>query len=159
MGVQHNFYSLFLPKAAQSTTRLTEAELRGAAATTQEQEEWVQLDNNLKYVLIITTVGAAATLCRQFQHEISKENTKEKEKENIKARKAKRATKEKVTEATVNTKRETTPHSQQKEKERLDKECLSKDNMTREKESPTASQQDKEKDKSFATNVDNQATQ
>ena len=28
MGVQHNFYSLFLPRAAQSTTRLTEAELR-----------------------------------------------------------------------------------------------------------------------------------
>ena len=57
----------------KSTTRLTEAELRGAAATTQEQEEWVQLDNNLKYVLIITTVGAAATLCRQFQHEIGLE--------------------------------------------------------------------------------------
>ena len=73
MGVQHHFYSLFLPRAAQSTTRLTEAELRGAAATTQEQEEWVQLDNNLKYVLIITTVGAAATLCRQFQHEIGLE--------------------------------------------------------------------------------------
>ena len=73
MGVQHNFYSLFLPRAAQSTTRLTEAELRGAAATTQEQEEWIQLDNNLKYVLIITTIGAAATLCRQFQHEIGLE--------------------------------------------------------------------------------------
>jgi len=29
MGVQHNFYTLFLPRAAQSTTRLTEAELRG----------------------------------------------------------------------------------------------------------------------------------
>ena len=66
MGVQHNFYSLFLPRAAQSTTRLTEAELRGANATTQEQEEWVQLDHNLKYVLIITTTGAAATLCSQF---------------------------------------------------------------------------------------------
>ena len=73
MGVQHNFYSLFLPRAAQSTTRLTEAELRGAAATTQEQEEWVQLDHNLKYVLIITTTAAAATLCRQYQHEIGLE--------------------------------------------------------------------------------------
>ena len=68
MGVQRNFYSLFLPRAAQSTTRLTEAELRGAAATTQEQEEWVQLDHNLKHVLIITTTAAAATLCRQYQH-------------------------------------------------------------------------------------------
>ena len=70
MGVQHNFFSLFLPRAAQSTTRLKEAELRGAAATTQEQEEWVQLDHNLKYALIITTTAAAATLCRQYQHEI-----------------------------------------------------------------------------------------
>ena len=73
MGVKHNFYSLFLSRAAQSTTRLTEAELRGAAATTQEQEEWVQLDHNLKYVLIITTTAAAATLCRQYQHEIGLE--------------------------------------------------------------------------------------
>ena len=73
MGVQHNLDSLFLPRAAQSTTRLTEAELRGAAATTQEQEEWVQLDHNLKYVLIITTTAAAATLCRQYQHEIGLE--------------------------------------------------------------------------------------
>ena len=89
---------------------------------------------------------------------VSKESTKEKEKENIKARKAKRATKEKVTEATVNINRETTPHSQQKEKENLDKECLSKDNMTKEKESPTVSQQDKEKDILYATSVDNRVT-
>ena len=72
MGVQHNL-TLFLPRAATSTTRLTEAELRGAAATTQEQEESVQLDHSLKYVLIITTTAAAATLCRQHQHEIGLE--------------------------------------------------------------------------------------
>jgi len=72
MGVQRNL-TLFLPRAAASRTRLTEAELRGAAATTQEQEESVQLDHNLKYVLIITTTAAAATLCRQHHHEIGLE--------------------------------------------------------------------------------------
>ena len=72
MGVQHNFFSRFLPKA-QSPTRLTEAELRGAAASQQEIDEWLQLDHNLKYVLIITTTAAAATLCRQYQHEIGLE--------------------------------------------------------------------------------------
>ena len=97
---------------------------------------------------------------RQWTWEQSaKENTKEKEEENTKARKARRATKEKVTGATVNINKEITIHSQQKEKERLDKECLSKVNMTKEKESHTASQQDKEKDISFVTSVDNQATQ
>ena len=44
-----------------------------AAATAQEQEEWVQLDHNLKHVLIITTTAAAATLCKQYQHEIGLE--------------------------------------------------------------------------------------
>ena len=81
------------------------------------------------------------------------------EKENTKARKARRATKEKVTGATVNINTETAVHTQQKEKEKLDKECLPKDNMIKEKESHTASQQDKEKDISFVTSVDNQATQ
>ncbi len=48
MGVQHNFYTQFLPRAASSTARLTEAELRGAAASQQEAEAWIQLDHNLK---------------------------------------------------------------------------------------------------------------
>ena len=73
MGVQHNFYSQFLPRAIQSTTRLTAADLTGAAANQQEADDWIQLDHNLKYVLIITTTAAAATLCRQYQHEIGLE--------------------------------------------------------------------------------------
>ena len=73
MGVQHNFYSQFLPRAIQSTTRLTAADLTGAAANQQEADEWLQLDHNLKYVLVITTTAAAATLCRQYQHEIGLE--------------------------------------------------------------------------------------
>ena len=39
MGVQHNFYTQFPPRAASSTTRLTEAELRGAAASQQEADD------------------------------------------------------------------------------------------------------------------------
>ena len=73
MGVQHNFYTQFLPRAPASTTRHTEAELRRAAATTQEAEEWVQLDHNLKYVLVVTKTAAEATLCRQYQHEVGLE--------------------------------------------------------------------------------------
>ena len=52
IGVQHKFCSQFLPRAAQSPTRLAEAELRGAAASQQEVDEWLQLDRNLKYLLI-----------------------------------------------------------------------------------------------------------
>ena len=73
MGVQHNFYTQFLPRAAQSTTILTAADLTGAAASQQEADDWIQLDHNLKYVLIVTTTAAAATLCRQYQHEIGLE--------------------------------------------------------------------------------------
>ena len=73
MGVQHNFYSQFLPRTAQPTARLTAADLTGAAADQQEADDWIQLDHNLKYVLIVTTTAAAATLCRQYQHEIGLE--------------------------------------------------------------------------------------
>ncbi len=72
MGVQHNFTQV-PSRAAASTTQLTEAELRRATATTQEAKKWIQLDHNLKYMLIVTTTAAAATLCRQHQHEIGLE--------------------------------------------------------------------------------------
>ena len=64
MGVQHNFYTQFLSRAAQSPTRLTEAELRGAAASQQEVDEWLQLDRNLKYVLI-NSCSSHTTIKRQ----------------------------------------------------------------------------------------------
>lgn len=66
-------YTQFLPRAAASTTRLAEAELKGAAATQQEAEKWIQLDHNLNHVLIVTATAAAATLCTQHQHEIGLE--------------------------------------------------------------------------------------
>ena len=73
MGVQHNFYTEFLPRATRTTARLTAADLTGAAASQQEADDWIQLVHNLKYVLIETTTAAAATLCRQYQHEIGLE--------------------------------------------------------------------------------------
>ena len=41
--------------------------------TTEKAERWAQLDNNLKYILVNVTTGAAATVCRQYQHEMGLE--------------------------------------------------------------------------------------
>ena len=55
--------------AEQSAQQLAEAHLRAAGAA----DARVQLDQSLKYVLINLTQGAAATVCRQHQHEIGLE--------------------------------------------------------------------------------------
>ena len=52
---------------------LTDTELMAAAATQQEGERWQQLVSDLKYILISTTTGSAATVCRQHQHEMGLE--------------------------------------------------------------------------------------
>ena len=52
MGVQHEVYPRFLERAEQAgATQLTQQLIRDAASTLEEAEEWVQLDNNLKYIL------------------------------------------------------------------------------------------------------------
>ena len=73
MGLMDSFYPNMLRRAATTTQRLTEADLRGAAQTLEEADRWVQLDNNLKYILVNVTTGAAATVCRQHQHEMGLE--------------------------------------------------------------------------------------
>ena len=73
MGLMDPFYPNILRRAATSTQRLTEADLRGAAQNMEEADRWVQLDNNLKYILLNVTTGAAATVCRQYQHEMGLE--------------------------------------------------------------------------------------
>ena len=73
MGLMDPFYPNILRRAATSTQRLTEADLRGAAQNMEEADRWVQLDNNLKYILVNVTTGAAATVCRQYQHEMGLE--------------------------------------------------------------------------------------
>ena len=73
MGLMDPFYPNMLRRASTTTQRLTEADLRGAAQTLEEADRWVQLDNNLKYILVNVTTGAAATICRQYQHEMGLE--------------------------------------------------------------------------------------
>ena len=67
MGIQDNIYPDLLARAERATTVLTDAELIAAAGTPEEAERWIQLANNLKYILISTTSAAAATVCRQHQ--------------------------------------------------------------------------------------------
>ena len=73
MGLQDTFYPRMFRLAEQAAQQVTEAHPRQAAATLEEADAWLQLDQNLKYVLISVTTGAAATLCRQHQHEIGRE--------------------------------------------------------------------------------------
>ena len=67
MGLQDNIFPQLLSRAERAATVLTDAELLGAATTIEEGEKWTQLCNNLKYILINITSGAAATVCRQYQ--------------------------------------------------------------------------------------------
>ena len=67
MGLQDNIFPQLLSRAERAATVLTDAELLGAATTIEEGEKWTQLCNNLKYILINTTSGPAATICRQYQ--------------------------------------------------------------------------------------------
>ena len=68
MGLQDNDYTALLQAAEAANPELTEAQLRGAATTIEDGERHVRLSTDLRYILINTTSGPAATLCRQFQH-------------------------------------------------------------------------------------------
>ena len=54
MGIQDSIYPDLLSRAERATTVLTDAELTAAAGTPEEAERWIQLANNLKYILIST---------------------------------------------------------------------------------------------------------
>ena len=54
MGIQDNIYPDLLSRAERATTVLTDAELTAAAGTPEEAERWIQLANNLKYILSST---------------------------------------------------------------------------------------------------------
>ena len=73
MGLQDPFFSRMFRLAEAAAQQVTEAQLRQAATTLEEAEAWVQLDQSFKYALINVTTGAAASLCRQHQHEIGLE--------------------------------------------------------------------------------------
>ena len=67
MGLQDNIFPQLLSRAQRATTVLSDTELLAAAATPEKGEKWTQLCNNLKYIPINITSGAAATVCRQHQ--------------------------------------------------------------------------------------------
>ena len=68
MGLQDNDYTALLQAAETANAELTEAQLRGTATTIEDGERHVRLSTDLRYILINTTTGAAATVCRQHQH-------------------------------------------------------------------------------------------
>ena len=70
MGLQDNDYTELLQAAERGTAELTELQLRAAASTIEDGERHVRLSTGLRYILINTTTGAAATVCRQYQHTI-----------------------------------------------------------------------------------------
>ena len=61
-GLQDPFYPRMFRLAEATTQQVTEAHFRQAASKLEGAEAWVQLDQNLKYVLTNITTGAAATL-------------------------------------------------------------------------------------------------
>ena len=66
MGLTNNRYPLLLDQtAAAAATLIDEARLRGAASTTEEANENIQMSADLKYILISITSGSAAMICRQ----------------------------------------------------------------------------------------------
>ena len=70
MGLQDNDHTELLQAAERGTAELTELQLRAAASTIEDGERHVRLSTDLRYILINTTTGAAATVCRQYQHTI-----------------------------------------------------------------------------------------
>ena len=67
MGLTNNRYPLLLDQTAAAATLIDEARLRGAASTTEEANENIQMSADLKYILISITSGSAAMICRQYQ--------------------------------------------------------------------------------------------
>ena len=70
MGLIDNEYTRLLQAASNANAELTDAMLRAAADSIEQGEKHVQLSADLKYILINTTTGSAATVCRQFQTSI-----------------------------------------------------------------------------------------
>ena len=67
MGLTNNRYPLLLDQTAAAATLIDEARLRGAASTTEEANENIQMSADLKYILTSITSGSAAMICRQYQ--------------------------------------------------------------------------------------------
>ena len=68
MGLNNNRHPLLLEQTGAASATIDEARLRGVAATTEEGNENVQLSADLRYILISTTSGSAAMICRQYHY-------------------------------------------------------------------------------------------
>ena len=62
MGLFDNDYPQLLEAAATAQNELTDALLRGAADTIEQDEKQVQLATDLKFLLISITTSSAATI-------------------------------------------------------------------------------------------------
>ena len=65
LGLQDPDYNRLLRQSEQSTGSATNDQLEKAAHSQQVAEQWIQLSNNLHYILVSTCDGPASTICRQ----------------------------------------------------------------------------------------------
>ena len=65
LGLQDPAYNRLLTQSEQSTGQVTNDQLENAAPSQGVAEQWVQLSNNLHYLLVSTCDGPASTICRQ----------------------------------------------------------------------------------------------
>ena len=65
LGLQDPAYNRLLQQSEQSAGQATNDQLENAAPSQAVAEQWVQLSNNLHYLLVSTCDGPASTICRQ----------------------------------------------------------------------------------------------
>ena len=65
LGLQDPDYNRLLRQSEQSTGAVTNDQLENAAPPQQVAEQWIQLSNSLRYILVSTCDGPASTICRQ----------------------------------------------------------------------------------------------
>ena len=65
LGLQDPACNRLLRQSEQSVGQVTNDQLENAAPSQQVAEQWMQLSNNLHYLLVSTRDGPASTICRQ----------------------------------------------------------------------------------------------
>ena len=65
LGLQDPAYNRLLTQSEQSTGQVTNDQLENVAPSQAVAEQWVQLSNNLHYLLVSTCGGPASTIRRQ----------------------------------------------------------------------------------------------
>ena len=65
LGLRDPAYNRLLRQSEQSQLAVTNDQLETAAPSQATAEQWIQLSNNLHYLLVSTCDGPASTICRQ----------------------------------------------------------------------------------------------